>query len=603
MASRYWRPFKEQEPQHPTVETPRRTKSVIASRDSAAAGTNKTKKVSKRPREGVSPDVINPESLVEAKEASSSSPSKTYAETVLKDGADNEDGFKVVRKRRERAPRKKPPGEKKELSKHHLKLTTTEAVKITARDPKSYEGILPLIKSKVKPEDTGTVIQKIRRTFKQEVLLIVKKGGETLKFADSLFSALYGMAEVIPLVNKRSLEIKDLDEATTKSEMTSALKEKLGKSDLTMECKLLPRHRGTKQCSDRPKYYKDYIQRGSQTAIPKSTWYRYQQKFKEKQVSKIWKKLIKKRINFPNRRNFSLSLQQESQKTKKPQKEKRKRKFSDNDENLDKNKKKMLKDRSRIVSCSSSSSSNFSENDNEDSSEKSNSSSNESGSLVSIQEGGRRKIKKISHRSSMIQKNSKKTKSRQTFKPSSSQVHEEGETSGARGNSLETNNRREDTESSNNSTRRSELQIPRRKFPTEIFVSNMKPIGSVDLSINVYVGSHNDEEYTIYEDTWELMLSKNDSQFTRDMAEHLWGKEVLFSRCMQKCYKNPEVPFLTPQKYKLVKDALFYKITKNQGNKLNVAARAVRVKKIWKYMSAKISDCKRGDRNNRSETQ
>ncbi|XP_043469389.1 zinc finger CCCH domain-containing protein 13-like [Leptopilina heterotoma] len=258
-------PFRDQEPQFPTVETPRQTKSVIATRDSAAAGATKTKKVNKRPREGVSPDVspqratqsekrikrkdapqLNPESLVEAKGASSSSPSKTYADTVLKDGADIEDDFKVVGERKKRAPGRKTKGEKKELTKPPSKLRSTEAVKITARDPKFYEGILPLIKEKVKPEDTGTVVQKIRRTFKQEVLLIVKKGGETLKFAKSLSLALHGKAEVIPLVNKRSLEIRDLDEATTESEVTSALEEKLGKSDLPIECKLLPRYKGTK---------------------------------------------------------------------------------------------------------------------------------------------------------------------------------------------------------------------------------------------------------------------------------------------------------------------------------------------------------------------
>ncbi|XP_043482410.1 nucleolin-like [Leptopilina heterotoma] len=214
-------PFKDQAPQHPTVGARDQTESTTTALDGVTARPNKAKGVNKRPREGASPDAspqratqsgkrikrkdapqLGSESLDGTKEAPLNSPGSSYAETVLKDGADNGDGFKVVKSKKKRTPKEKPSGEKKELPKPPLKLRSTEAVKITASDPKLYE--------------------------------------------DALSSALHGKAEVTPLVNKRSLEIKDLDEATSEDEVTAALREKLGKPDLKMECRLLPRYRGTK---------------------------------------------------------------------------------------------------------------------------------------------------------------------------------------------------------------------------------------------------------------------------------------------------------------------------------------------------------------------
>ncbi|XP_043481639.1 uncharacterized protein LOC122510801 [Leptopilina heterotoma] len=214
-------PFKDQAPQHPTVGARDQTESTTTALDGVTARPNKAKGVNKRPREGASPDAspqratqsgkrikrkdapqLGSESLDGTKEAPLNSPGSSYAETVLKDGADNGDGFKVVKSKKKRTPKEKPSGEKKELPKPPLKLRSTEAVKITASDPKLYE--------------------------------------------DALSSALHSKAEVTPLVNKRSLEIKDLDEATSEVEVTAALREKLGKPDLKMECRLLPRYRGTK---------------------------------------------------------------------------------------------------------------------------------------------------------------------------------------------------------------------------------------------------------------------------------------------------------------------------------------------------------------------
>ncbi|XP_043474393.1 uncharacterized protein LOC122506343 [Leptopilina heterotoma] len=53
-------------------------------------------------------------------------------------------------------------------------------------------------------------------------------------------------AEVTALVNKRCLELNGLDETTTEEDVVSVLREKLGKPDTDIVCRLLPRFSGTK---------------------------------------------------------------------------------------------------------------------------------------------------------------------------------------------------------------------------------------------------------------------------------------------------------------------------------------------------------------------
>lgn len=102
------------------------------------------------------------------------------------------------------------------------------------------------MKTPFKPEETGTEFLKIRRTFKQDVLLVVKKGGEISKFLGALASVLHDRAQVIALVKKRSLEIKNLDETTTKEDVVSALRGALNKIDLDVSCRQLTRFGSTK---------------------------------------------------------------------------------------------------------------------------------------------------------------------------------------------------------------------------------------------------------------------------------------------------------------------------------------------------------------------
>ncbi|XP_043465285.1 uncharacterized protein LOC122500429 [Leptopilina heterotoma] len=216
----------------------------------------------KRPREIESPEAslqkeTPVEKRVKCKEAPAQNPilpkgsekmasGETYGSVTSRNASAESDEFKVVSRGNKGPLKKKPAGKKNELPKHHLKLRTTEAIKISAKDPKAYNEILKKAFAAVKPEESGNEVLQIRRTFNQEALIVVKKGKEILKFTGALASVLKTEAEVISLVNKRTLEIKGLDETATSEDVVSAVRTKLEKPDLDIECRLLPRFSGTK---------------------------------------------------------------------------------------------------------------------------------------------------------------------------------------------------------------------------------------------------------------------------------------------------------------------------------------------------------------------
>ena len=53
-----------------------------------------------------------------------------------------------------------------------------DAIKVSAKDGQSYADILKEMKAKVDPRKAGLEVLSIRRTRKEEVLLVLKKGGD-----------------------------------------------------------------------------------------------------------------------------------------------------------------------------------------------------------------------------------------------------------------------------------------------------------------------------------------------------------------------------------------------------------------------------------------
>ena len=82
------------------------------------------------------------------------------------------------------------------------------------------------------PQNSGAKVLCIRRTRKEEILLVLKKEGDVSAFETALDQAVRERADVKSLVSKRSLEVRELDDTVTREEVVAALCIALGKPDL-----------------------------------------------------------------------------------------------------------------------------------------------------------------------------------------------------------------------------------------------------------------------------------------------------------------------------------------------------------------------------------
>ena len=53
-----------------------------------------------------------------------------------------------------------------------------DAIKVSAKEGQSYADVLKELKAKVDPRKAGLEVLSIRRTRKEEVLLVLKEGGD-----------------------------------------------------------------------------------------------------------------------------------------------------------------------------------------------------------------------------------------------------------------------------------------------------------------------------------------------------------------------------------------------------------------------------------------
>ena len=134
----------------------------------------------------------------------------------------------------------------KRTSKRSSPARSDDAIKVSAKDGQSYADILKEMKAKVDPRKAGREVLSIRRTRKEEVLLVLKKGGDVSAFRKELDLAVGERAQISALVLKRSLEIRDLDETVEKRQVVSALCLALGRPALDGSCRLFTRFGGVK---------------------------------------------------------------------------------------------------------------------------------------------------------------------------------------------------------------------------------------------------------------------------------------------------------------------------------------------------------------------
>ena len=162
-------------------------------------------------------------------------------------GGKKEEKKKKNKKKKERevpAPSAQEPKEKKKVPRRSPAARSGDAIRVSAKDGESYAEILKAMKAKVDPQSSVAEVLSIRRTRKEEILLVLKKGGHAAAFETALDQAVGQRAEVKSLVSKKSVEIWDLDETITREEVVAALCIALGKPDLGDQCRLYKRFGG-----------------------------------------------------------------------------------------------------------------------------------------------------------------------------------------------------------------------------------------------------------------------------------------------------------------------------------------------------------------------
>ena len=141
-------------------------------------------------------------------------------------------------------PSAQDPKEKGKLPRRSPTARSGDAMRVSARDGESYADILKTMKAKVNPQNAGAEVLSIRRTRREVILLVLKKGRDISTFEKALDQAVGKKAKVKSLVSKRSLEVRDLDETVAREEVVAVLCIAPGKPDLGDKCRLYKRFGG-----------------------------------------------------------------------------------------------------------------------------------------------------------------------------------------------------------------------------------------------------------------------------------------------------------------------------------------------------------------------
>ena len=138
-------------------------------------------------------------------------------------------------------PSTQEPEAKGKLPRRSPAFRSGDAIRVSAKDGEIYAAILKAMKAKVNPQNAGAEVISIRRTRREEILLVLAMGGDVYAFEKALDQAVGEKAEIKSLVSKRSLEVRDLGETVTREEVAAAQYIALGKPDLGDQCRLYKR--------------------------------------------------------------------------------------------------------------------------------------------------------------------------------------------------------------------------------------------------------------------------------------------------------------------------------------------------------------------------
>ena len=137
-------------------------------------------------------------------------------------------------------------GEQKKAPKRRPAVRFSDAIRISAKDGQPFADILKDMKAQVNPTESILEVLSVRRTRKEEILLVLKKGGDIPAFKKPLDQAVGASANVRTLVTTKVVEIRDIDETTTREEVAAALSKALGREELGVPCRLYSRFGGVR---------------------------------------------------------------------------------------------------------------------------------------------------------------------------------------------------------------------------------------------------------------------------------------------------------------------------------------------------------------------
>ncbi|XP_037929469.1 uncharacterized protein LOC119663952 [Teleopsis dalmanni] len=106
------------------------------------------------------------------------------------------------------------------------KSTRPEAIIVQKKGEASYADMLKMLKSNSELADLGSTVNKIRRTAKGELMLILKRGPEVdaNKHKGNIAEVLHDFADIHVVSQQTTIECRDLDETTTVSDVCTAIR-------------------------------------------------------------------------------------------------------------------------------------------------------------------------------------------------------------------------------------------------------------------------------------------------------------------------------------------------------------------------------------------
>lgn len=130
---------------------------------------------------------------------------------------------KIERRKEKKKAIEEENRQKEKAEKKKKRRTRNEAIKVSAKQGHTYADILKKMKASVNPADCGTEVLSIRRTKNKELLVVLKKDSDAISLNKALVKAVGDEASINTLTPQMLLEIKDIDEASTKEEVELAV--------------------------------------------------------------------------------------------------------------------------------------------------------------------------------------------------------------------------------------------------------------------------------------------------------------------------------------------------------------------------------------------